>query len=142
MSEQKYEEKRGPQPISLTAESIRVSATTLVSIIGTLFALYFFFDDHWITKKQFELHEKEDAEQIVELKDMGAKRHAETKAELMRFAYYQRMATLKDMIRHLKAKKVVPNTGFSPVDQMTLDELESEYARVNQLYNTEQLKPK
>ena len=129
-------------PLSLTRESIRVSAATLVSMVATIFSLWFFFDDHWITKKHFESFEKDHTEMVDELKELSTQHHAETKAELMKFVYYQRMITLKDMIRHLMAKKVIPNSGFTPVDEMTLQELESEFVRINQLYNTEQLKPK
>ena len=77
-------------------------------------------DSHWVTHKEYDV----------------------LKADQMKFAYYLRMATLKDMIHHLKAKKTVTPEIFTKVDQMTLEELEDEYARINDMYKTDQLKPK
>ena len=124
-------EKKELPPVSYTREGIRVSASVLVSVVGTCFSLYFFFDDHW-----------EHRDEAKEIHKSLEKKIIDEDAKALRQAYFLRMATLKDQINHLRMKRKVNPDQFLPIDAVTLESLEDQYQQIDRMYNTEQLKPK
>ena len=113
-------EKRELPPISYLRESVRVSASTLFSIIGACFSVYFFFQDNWVLHKDFE-----------EYKIVEKKNNCEIQKNI-----------LKREARYLKLKKEVYPETFSKVEQFMLEDTQDQFNQIDKTCTIDQLKPK